>query len=164
MEATGYWPAELALDAGIIYLVKNSKNPWEIFFLIIALCIHVPRQIRERPVIKETSRTKSFVFLLSIPVLFSLGVYFMGLSKWPVPFFIALVIGVAYVILTNQFVKESGMKFNLYEPWIAIPQLFISGTFSWIAFRAKNPISILWVADFVYHVLQLPLLRVQDLM
>ena len=64
MEATGYWSAELALDAGILYVLKNSKNPWEIFFLLLALCVHIPRQVREWSVIKETSSKKSLFFFL----------------------------------------------------------------------------------------------------
>jgi|CryBogDrversion2_2_1035213.scaffolds.fasta_scaffold14402_2 hypothetical protein len=157
MEATGYWPAELALDAGIIYLLKNSKNPWEIFFLVLALCVHIPRQIREWPVIKETSSKKSLFFLFGILAIFILLVQQMRVRRWPIPVVIAIVLGILYVFLTNKFVKDSGRKFNLYIPWIDVPQLFISGIMSWIAFKTKNPVSILWVADFVYHVLQMPL-------
>lgn len=155
MEATGYWPAELALDAGILYVLKNSKNPWEIFFLVLALCVHLPRQFREWPVIKETSSKKSLFFLFGILAVFILLLQQMRVRKWPVPVVIAIVLGILYIYLTKKFVKDSGREFKLFNPWIDIPQLFISGTMSWIAFKTKNPVSILWLTDFVYHVLEL---------
>jgi hypothetical protein len=156
MEATGYWPAELALDVSIFYILKNSKNPWEILFLILALCVHIPRQLREWPIIKETSSKKSLFFLFGILAVFIILIHQMRVRKWPIPVFIAIGMGILYVFLTNKFVKESGHKFNLYIPWIDVPQLFISGIMSWIAFKTKNPISILWLTDFVYHIIQLP--------
>jgi hypothetical protein len=155
MEATGYWSAELALDAGILYVLKNSKNPWEIFFLLLALCVHIPRQVREWSVIKETSSKKSLFFLFGILAVFVILVQQMGVRKWPIPVVIAIVLGILYVYLTEKFVKDSGRKFKLFNPVIDIPQLFISGTMSWIAFKTKNPVSILWLTDFVYHVLEL---------
>jgi len=156
MEATGYWPAELALDASILYVMHNSKNPWEILFLVLALCIHIPRQLREWPVIKETSAKKSPLFLFGILAVFITLIYQMRVRNWPIPVFITIVLGILYVFLTNKFVKDSGRKFNLYIGWIDIPQLFISGAMSWIAFKTKNPVSILWLTDFVYHVIQMP--------
>jgi hypothetical protein len=40
MDPIGYWPVELTNVACIFYLLANSKNVYEIAFLVIALVIH----------------------------------------------------------------------------------------------------------------------------
>jgi hypothetical protein len=75
-------------------------------------------------------------------------------ADWPVPVFVAGFAGMAYFWVTMEFVKDSGRSFKLFDPKIDLPQMLISASMAWIAFQNKNPVSILWLTDFVYHVLE----------
>ena len=155
MEPMSYWPVELTLDASILYLLANSKNVYEIAFLVIALVMHVKRQWESKTIIKEVSANKSPLFILSL-FLGGIGVIWATrTTDWPVPVIIAGLAGIAYFWATTEFVKDSGKTFKLFDPKIDLPQMFVSATFAWIAFQNKNPVSILWLTDFVYHVLEL---------
>lgn len=149
-----YWPVELTLDVSILYLLANSKNVYEIAFLVIAFATHVKRQWDARQTIKEVSNRKSPAFILSLLV-GALGMLWATRTMaWPIPVILAGLAGVAYFWSIEAFVKDSGERFTLFDPKIDVPQMLISGSMAWIAFRAKNPISIIWLADFVYHVLE----------
>lgn len=155
MEPMSYWPVELTLDASILYLLANSKNVYEIAFLVIALVMHVKRQWESKTIIKEVSANKSPLFILSL-LLGGIGVIWATrTTDWPVPVIIAGLAGIACFWATTEFVKDSGKTFKLFDPKIDLPQMFASATFAWIAFQNKNPVSILWLTDFVYHVLEL---------
>lgn len=154
MEPMSYWPVELALDTSILYLLANSKNVYEIIFLVIALVIHVKRQWESRYVIKEVSDSKSPLFILSL-LLGGIGVIWaMRITEWPVPVIIAGLVGIPYFWATMEFVKDSGRSFKLFDPKIDFPQMLVSASMAWIAFQNKNPVSILWLTDFVYHILE----------
>lgn len=43
----------------------------------------------------------------------------------------------------------------MFEPKIDVTQIFISGFMVWTAIQEKNTMSILWLVDFVYHVLEM---------
>jgi hypothetical protein len=154
MEPMSYWPVELALDAGILYLIANSKNVYEIAFLVIALIMHAKRQWESKTIIKEVSDSKPQFFILALLMAAVGAVWATRTSDWPVPVIIAGVAGIGYFWATIQFVKDSGKTFKLFDPKIDLPQMLLSATFAWIAFQNKNPVSILWLTDFVYHVLE----------
>jgi hypothetical protein len=154
MEPMSYWPVELALDTSILYLLANSKNVYEIAFLVIALVMHVKRQWESRYVIKEVSDGKSQFFILTLLVAAGGVVWATRTADWPLPVIIAGLVGIPYFWVTKEFVKDSGRSFKLFDPKIDLPQMVVSATFAWIAFQNKNPVSILWLTDFVYHVLE----------
>lgn len=155
MEPISYWPVELALDASIFYLLINSKNVYEIAFLVVSLVIHIKRQWDTRLLIKEVSDKKSKFFILALLVAAIGSVWAMRKTDWPVPVWIAAAAGVAYFWAIKEFVKDSGKTFKLFDPMIDLPQTLISASFAWIAFRDQNPVSILWLTGFVYHMLEL---------
>jgi len=154
MEPMSYWPVELTLDASILYLLANSKNVYEIAFLVIALVMHVKRQWESKTVIKEVSDRKPKFFILSLLVAAAGVVWATRTTDWPVSVIIAGLAGIAYFWATTEFVKDSGKTFKLFDPKIDLPAMFVSATFAWIAFQNKNPVSILWLTGFVYHVLE----------
>jgi hypothetical protein len=154
MEPVSYWPVELTLDASILYLLANSKNVYEIAFLVIALVMHIKRQWESRQLIKEVSDRKPKFFILALLVAAAGVVWATRTAAWPVPVWIAAASGVAYFWATMEFVKDSGRSFKLFDPKIDLPQMLVSGSMAWIAFQNKNPVSILWLTDFVYHVLE----------
>ena len=149
-----YWPIELTLDASILYLLTNSRNVYEIAFLVIALVMHVKRQWESKIIIKEVSNRKSRFFILALLVAATGVVWATRTTDWPVPVWIAAAAGVAYFWATMEFVKDSGRSFKLFDPKIDLPQMLVSATMAWIAFQNENPVSILWLTDFVYHVLE----------
>jgi len=149
-----YWPIELTLDASILYLLTNSRNVYEIAFLVIALVMHVKRQWESKIIIKEVSNRKSRFFILALLVAATGVVWATRTTDWPVPVWIAAAAGVAYFWATMEFVKDSGRSFKLFDPKIDLPQMLVSSTMAWIAFQNENPVSILWLTDFVYHVLE----------
>ena len=149
-----YWPVELALDGTMLYLLANSKNVYEIAFLGIAFIMHVVRQWKARRLITEVSVRKSPLFLITL-FLWSLGVIWSTWAlEWPVQIWIAAITGVVYFWAVIAFVKDSGKQFNLFDPKIDVPQTIISGAMTWIALKNKNPVSILWLTDFMYHILE----------
>jgi hypothetical protein len=154
MEPMSYWPIELALDASILYLLANSKNVYEIAFLVIALVMHVKRQWESRRLIKEVSDGKSQFFILALLVAAMGVVWATRTTVWPVPVIIAGLVGIPYFWATKEFVKDSGRSFKLFDPKIDLPQMLVSASMAWIAFQNKNPVSILWLTDFVYHILE----------
>lgn len=154
MEPMSYWPVELALDASIFYLLANSKNVYEIAFLVIALVIHVKRQWESRLIIKEVSNRKPKFFILALLVAAGGVVWATRTADWPAPVIIAGLVGIPYFWVTKEFVKDSGRSFKLFDPKIDFPQMLVSAIFAWIAFQNKNPVSILWLTDFVYHILE----------
>lgn len=154
MEPMSYWPVELALDGTILYLLANSKNVYEIAFLGIAFVIHVTRQWGARHLIQEVSARKSPLFLTLLIVAPAGVIWATRALKWPIQVWIAAVAGVAYFWSVMAFVKDSGKRFTLFDPKIDVPQTIISATMTWIAFKNQNPVSILWLTDFVYHVLE----------
>ena len=154
MEPMSYLPVELALDASILYLLANSKNVYEIAFLVFALVIHVKRQWESRRLIKEVSDRKPKLFILALLVAAGGVVWATRTAAWPLPVIIAGFSGIAYFWVTNEFVKDSGRSFKLFDPKIDFPQMLVSAIFAWIAFQNKNPVSILWLTDFVYHILE----------
>ena len=154
MEPMSYWPVELALDASILYLLANSKNVYEIAFLVIALVIHVKRQWESRLIIKEVSDRKPKFFILALLVAAGGVVWATRTADWPVPVIIAGLVGIPYFWITTEFVKDSGRSFKLFDPKIDFPQMLVSAIFAWIAFQNKNPVSILWLTDFVNHILE----------
>ena len=154
MEPMSYWPIELTLDASILYLLTNSRNVYEIAFLVIALVMHIKRQWESRQLIKEVSDRKPKFFILALLVAAAGVVWATRTADWPVPVWIAAATGVAYFWVITEFVKDSGKKFKLFDPKIDLPQMLVSAAFAWIAFQNKNPVSILWLTDFVYHVLE----------
>ncbi|BAT22468.1 hypothetical protein [Yellowstone lake phycodnavirus 2] len=157
MEPMSYWPVELALDASILYLLANSKNVYEIAFLVIALVIHVKRQWESRLIIKEISDRKPKFFILALLVAAGGVVWATRTAAWPVPVIIAGLVGIPYFWLTKEFVKDSERSFKLFDPKIDLPQMIAAAIFAWIAFQNKNPVSILWLTDFVYHILEVSL-------
>lgn len=154
MEPMSYWPVEITLDASILYLLANSKNVYEIAFLVIALMMHVKRQWESRRLIKEVSDRKPKFFILALLVVAMGVVWATRTADWPMPVWIAAATGVAYFWATMEFVKDSGRSFQLFDPKIDLPQMLISGSMAWIAFSNQNPVSILWLTDFVYHILE----------
>lgn len=154
MEPMSYWPIELTLDASILYLLTNSRNVYEIAFLVIAFIIHIKRQWDSRKIIKEVSDRKPKFFILALLVAAMGVIWTTRTADWPVPVWVAAASGVAYFWATMEFVKDSGRSFKLFNPTIDLPQMLVSGTMSWIAFKNKNPVSILWLSDFVYHILE----------
>jgi hypothetical protein len=154
MEPMSYWPVELTLDASILYLLANSKNVYEIAFLVIALVMHIKRQWESKTIIKEVSDRKSRFFILALLVGAAGVVWATRTTDWPLPVIIAGFSGIAYFWVTTEFVKDSGRSFKLFDPKIDLPQMLVSATMAWIAFQNKNPVSILWLTDFVYHVLE----------
>lgn len=116
--------------------------------------MHVKRQWESKTVIKEVSDRKPKFFILSLLVAAAGVVWATRTTDWPVPVIIAGLAGIAYFWATMEFVKDSGKTFKLFDPKIDLPQMFVSATFAWIAFQNKNPVSILWLTDFVYHVLE----------
>lgn len=149
-----YWPVELTLDASIIFLLTKSKNIYEIAFLIAALIIHIKRQWKSRRVIKEVSDRKPKFFILSLLIVAAMMIWATQTTKWPVPVWIAAIFGAMYFWVTTEFVKDSGRSFELFDPKIDLPQMLISASMSWIAFKNQNPVSILWLSDLVYHILE----------
>ena len=154
MEPMSYWPIELTLDASILYLLTNSRNVYEIAFLVIALVMHVKRQWESKIIIKEVSNRKSRFFILALLVAAMGVVWATRITEWPVPVIIAGLVGIPYFWATMEFVKDSGRSFKLFDPKIDLPQMLVSSTMAWIAFQNENPVSILWLTDFVYHVLE----------
>jgi hypothetical protein len=154
MEPMSYWPVELTLDASILYLLANSKNVYEIAFLVIALVMHIKRQWESRRIIKEVSDRKPKFFILALLVAAAGVVWATRTADWPVPVWIAAATGVAYFWVTMEFVKDSGRSFKLFDPKIDLPQMLVSAYMAWIAFHNQNPVSILWLSDFVYHILE----------
>ena len=159
MEPVSYWPVELVLNSTIIYMILNSKNVYEILFLVLALSIHVKRQYDNIELIRDTSTKKSVLFHVSILTLAGLCVWIIRTSTWPLPVFISVIVGIMYYKFTVDFVNDSGKQFTLFDPKIDIPQTIISGVFSMIAINNQNPVSILWLCDFVYHILEYCLLN-----
>lgn len=154
MEPMSYWPVELALDCTILYLLANSKNVYEIAFLGIAFIIHVTRQWNERALIQRVSSRKSPLFLIALLFGSAAVIWSTRALKWPVQIWIAIIAGVAYFWSVMAFVKDSGKRFTLFDPKIDVPQTIISACMTWIAFKNQNPVSILWLTDFTYHVLE----------
>jgi len=154
MEPMSYWPIELTLDASILYLLANSRNVYEIAFLIIAFVMHIKRQWDSRRIIKEVSDRKPKLFILALLMAAVGVVWATRTTPWPVPVWIAAASGFAYFWATMEFVKDSGRSFKLFDPKIDLPQMIASASMAWIAFRNKNPVSILWLTDFVYHILE----------
>ena len=154
MEPMSYWPVELTLDSSILYLLANSKNVYETAFLVIAFVMHIKRQWESRRLIKEVSDRKPKFFILALLLAAAAVVWATRTTDWPVPVFVAGVAGIAYFWATMEFVKDSGRSFKLFDPKIDLPQMLISASMAWIAFQNKNPVSILWLTDFVYHVLE----------
>jgi amino acid transporter len=154
MEPVSYWPIELTLDASILYLLANSRSVYEIAFLMIALVMHIKRQWESRQLIREVSDRKPKFFILALLVAAAGVVWATRNAAWPLPVWIAAATGVAYFWATMEFVKDSGKSFKLFDPKIDLPQMLVSATMAWIAFQNKNPVSILWLTDFVYHVLE----------
>jgi hypothetical protein len=154
MEPMSYWPIELTLDASILYLMLNSKNIYEIAFLVIAFAMHIKRQWESRLLIKEVSDRKPTFFILGLLVVAMCVIWITRTAPWPIPMWVAAASGVAYYWATIEFTKDSRRSFKLFDPKIDLPQMVISGSMAWIAYRAKNPVSILWLTDFVYHVLE----------
>ena len=153
-----YWPIELTLDAIILYLLANSKNIYEIAFLVIALGVHVKRQWESKILIKEVSGRKPKLFILALLVAAVGVVWATRTMAWPIPVWIAAASGVAYFWTTKEFVKDSGRSFKLFTPNIDLFVIPMSASMSWIAFQNKNPVSILWLTAFVYHVLEASLI------
>lgn len=92
-----------------------------------------------------------FIFLL----LGSAGIIWSTRAlKWPVQIWIAIIAGVAYFWSVTEFVKDSGKQFKLFDYKIDVPQTIISAVMTGTAFKNQNPISILWLFDFTYHVLE----------
>lgn len=149
-----YWPVELTLDAAILYLLTNSRNPYEIAFLVIAFIMHVRRQWEARTHIKEVSDRKAPFFHLMLITGAAVLVWATRTVTWPAPIWLAGIAGVVYFWLVKMFVKESGRCFTLFDPKIDIPQMIISGSMAGLAIKAQNPISVLWLSDFVYHILE----------
>lgn len=147
----GYWPMEAAVDAGILYMLLHSANPFEIAALVAALVLHVARQIRHRGTILDTSARASAGFLLMQPTVFVAAVYQMRTQAWPVPLVVAVAIGLGYYALTVAFVRDSGRPFRLFDPKIDIPQLCISAAMTWLAIGSEDAVAILWAADLTYH-------------
>ena len=154
MEPMSYWPVELTLDSSILYLLANSKNVYETAFLVIAFVMHIKRQWESRRLIQEVSDRKPKFFILALLLAAAAVVWATRTTDWPVPVFVAGVAGIAYFWATMEFVKDSGRSFKLFDPKIDLPQMLISASMAWIAFQNKNPVSILWLTDFVYHVLE----------
>jgi hypothetical protein len=154
MEPMSYWPIELTLDASILYLLVNSRNVYEIAFLVIAFVMHIKRQWESRRIIKEVSDRKPKFFILALLVAAAGVVWATRTTDWPVPVWIAAAAGVAYFWATMEFVKDSGRSFKLFDPKIDLPQMLVSASMAWIAFRNQNPVSILWLTDLVYHILE----------
>ena len=155
MEPMSYWPVELMLDSSIIYLLTNSKNMYEIVFLGIALFMHLNRQWKYRRLIKEVSDRKSMLFNLGLLMSGLAAIWAIRTTPWPIPVWIAAAIGIPYFLATMAFVKDSGRIFHLFDPKIDVPQMLIAASMAWIAFRSHNTVSILWLTDLVYHVLEL---------
>ena len=154
MEPMSYWPVELVLDAAILYLLANSRNVYEIAFLVFALVMHVKRQWEHRTHIKEVSDRKVPIFHLLLLAGAGVAVWATRTTAWPVPIWIAGLAGLIYFWLVKMFVKDSGRCFKLFDPKIDIPQMLISGSMAGLAIQAQNPISVLWLSDFVYHILE----------
>ena len=154
MEPMSYWPVELTLDASILYLLANSKNVYEIAFLVIALVMHVKRQWESKIIIEEVSKTKSSFFILSLLIGGIVVLWATRTMPWPTPVVVAGVAGAIYFWSVMAFVKDSGRSFKLFDPKIDLPQMLVSAIMTWIAFKNKNPVSILWLTDFIYHVLE----------
>ena len=142
---------EAAVDAGILYMLLHSTNPFEIAALVTALVLHVIRQIRHRATILDTSARASTAFLLAQLVVFVVALHLMRAQSWPIPLGIAIAIGAGYYALTVAFVKDCGRPFRLFDPKIDVPQLCISAAMRWLAVGARDPVSILWAADLTYH-------------
>lgn len=155
MEPISYWPVELVLDSSILYMLSNSKNVYEISALIIALFIHVKRQYENYTHIYDVSSTKSSVFKISILVAGFSIVWLSRVLPWPLPILVAICAGFLYHESVLMFIEDSGKQFNLFDPRIDVPQLFVSFIFSILAINNRNPVSILWVSDLVYHILEL---------
>lgn len=159
MEPLSYWPVEITLDATIIYLLSNSKNSYEIISLIIALIIHIKRQWDNRYHITEVSSQKSPMFNGFVVLLAGAIIWATRTTEWPIPIWVASLSGVLYFISVMNFMKDSKKQFNLLDPKIDLPQTIISASMTWVALKTRNPVSILWMGDFVYHILELFLLN-----
>jgi hypothetical protein len=116
--------------------------------------MHVKRQWESRRLIKEVSDGKSQFFILALLVAAMGVVWATRTMKWPGPVWIAAASGIAYFWATKEFVKDSGRSFKLFDPKIDLPQMLVSASMAWIAFQNKNPVSILWLTDFVHHILE----------
>lgn len=104
--------------------------------------------------IRDASTKKSELFHVSIIALACLFIWIIRTSTWPLPVFISVIVGIMYYKFTVDFVNDSGKQFTLFDPKIDIPQIIISGVFSMIAINNQNPVSILWLCDFTYHILE----------
>jgi hypothetical protein len=154
MEPMSYWPVELAVDAGILYVLSNSKNVFEITVLVLVLLVHATRQWKDRDLIKEVSIRKHPFFILSLIITPLCIVWATRTLSWPMPILIAALAGIAYYWAVKAFGKDSGKCFKLFDPKIDLPQLAVSGSLSYLAVASKNPVGILWLTDFVYHILE----------
>ncbi len=155
MEPISYWPVEILLNLLIVYIAIYSKNIYERVALMIALILHITRQWRYRKHIKDVSDKKTNLFLISIFFVTFYGLYLNNVSKWPIPVYISIILGILYHKLICMFIKDSGKQFTLFDPSIDIPQIIVSGIFSTLAIQSKNNISILWLSDLVYHILEI---------
>lgn len=155
MDPISYWPVELALDCTMMYIFLNSNNVYEKIFLTIAFFIHVERQVKNWGHIMEVSNKRSRKFLWSIVFGSICTLLLSRIIHWPFPIVLAVMTGWVYFTLVKMFINDSGEKFKLVNPMIDYPQTIISCIMSYNAIALQNPISIFWVSDFVYHIIEI---------